>query len=84
MFRVAGVLLEADWFESLENVGNESDNLPCVNVCSCFTAVVMVLEKKSEQMLNVNSGDCGLFSSDQFSPSSLSEIHLILFIYFFY
>lgn len=45
MFRVAGVLLEADWFESVENVGNESENHPRVNVCSCFTAgVVATLE----------------------------------------
>lgn len=47
MFRVTGVLLEADWFESLENVGNESENLPVVNVCGCLIAgVVAVLEKK--------------------------------------
>lgn len=45
MFRVAGVLLEADWFESLENVGNESENLPSVNVCSYSTAGVAAVYK---------------------------------------
>lgn len=38
VWSIAGVLLEADWFESLENVGNESKNLPGVNVCSCLSA----------------------------------------------
>ncbi len=51
MFRVAGLLLEANWFESLENVGNESENLPGVNVCSCSTAAVeTIMEKKLENL----------------------------------
>lgn len=43
MFKVAGVLLEDDWYELLENVGSESENLPDVNVCSCLTARVMAV-----------------------------------------
>lgn len=46
VFRVVSMLLEADWFESLENVGNESENRCGVNVCSCLTAgKVTFLEK---------------------------------------
>lgn len=46
VFSVAGVLLEADWLDSLEKVGNESENLPGVNVCSCSTAGVVEEMKK--------------------------------------
>lgn len=45
MFRLGGLLLEADWFKSLENVGNESKNLPGENV---VTAVVVVSKKKKK------------------------------------
>lgn len=48
MFRVGGVLLEADWFESLENVGNESENLPGENSESCLTARVVAVLKKNK------------------------------------
>lgn len=47
MFRVGGILLEADWFKSLENVGNASENLPGETV----TAVVVVLKKTTQLFL---------------------------------
>lgn len=46
VFRIEGKLLEADW-QSLENVGSQSENIPGVSVGRCLTAgVKSVLEKK--------------------------------------
>lgn len=46
VFRKEGKLLEADW-QSLENVGSQSENIPGVSVGRCLTSgVKSVLEKK--------------------------------------
>lgn len=47
MFGGAGVLLEADWSDSLENMGNENKNLWCKRVRQCRK-----IEKKGEKKLS--------------------------------
>lgn len=53
------VLLENDWFKSLENVGNESEKLRRVSVCSRVTArAVGVVEKnktKGQLFFRINT-----------------------------